>query len=74
MNGDPSINNFFEKLENYNFPEFFQNATNPDDYDAADAPKPTADAEDKTNIQELTTKIERFYTIMKRLSDKGSLH
>ena len=75
LDGTPSVTTFFEKLENYNFPEFFQNETNNEDNNAAESPDSNSDGndEDKIDIQDLYTKIQRFHSIMKKYSDKTSI-
>ena len=70
MNGNPSITKFFEELENYNFVEFFQNETNPDYYDAVEPSDINSDEDDQLDLQQLLTRIERFYNIMRKYSEK----
>ena len=62
LDGKPSVTTFFEKLENYNFPEFFQNETNNEDNNAAEPLDSNSDGSDgdKVDIQDLCNKIERF--------------
>ena len=62
--GGNSINSFLDKLENYNFPEYFQNATRDDDGDAVSPPSDDNSSDEPFDEADLLARAQRFHDLM----------